>query len=95
MTEKPASYDAHVGVGAEPLVSESAYNKLLREWQPRKRMIPRDIASHPITLRKVMAELDALGQSKAGDCIQSLVFELQISRNRERRFADELIDLSR
>ena len=70
---------------------ESPYNALLRQWQFRNRLTPRDVASHPQTLGRVMAEIDQVGPSEAGDCIQSLVFELQIARNRDQRFADELM----
>ena len=71
--------------------TESPYNALLREWRGRVRTTGRDVASHPQTLRRVMAALDAGGPSEAGDCIQSLVFELEIARNRAQRFADELM----
>lgn len=70
---------------------ESPHSALLREWQHRERTMGRDVAHHPQTLRRVMADLDALGPSESGDCIQSLVFELEIARNRAKRFADELI----
>jgi len=79
----------------EPNVSESPHNALLREWQHRVRTMGRDVAHHPKTLRSVMADLDAIGPSEAGDCIQSLVFELQIARSRAQRFADERISISR
>jgi len=72
-------------------VDESPHNALLREWQFRHRVMPRDVASHPKTLGRVMAEMDTDGPSEAGDCIQSLVFELQIARERAKRFADELM----
>lgn len=73
------------------MVRESPYNALLREWQRRPRTMGRDVASHPITIRRIMETLDANGPSEAGDCIHSLVFELQIAMNRAQRFADELM----
>lgn len=82
-------------VDGAQLDSESPYNALLREWQHRQRTIGRDVGHHPRTLLRVMGALDAIGPSEAGDCIQSLVFELQIQKNRVQRLADELISLSR
>ena len=69
------------------------HDALLSEWRDRPRTLPRDVASHPITLRRVMDDLDATGRSEAGDCIQSLVFELQIARNRAERIAGELMSI--
>lgn len=65
-------------------VSESPYNGLLREWQYRARTMGRDVAIHPATLARVLADLDKTGKSEAGDCIQSLVFEIQIMKNRNQ-----------
>ena len=64
-------------------MSESPYNTLLRDWQYRARTMGRDVAIHPKTLARVLSDLDQTGKSEAGDCIQSLVFEIQIMRNRE------------
>lgn len=73
----------------------SAHNQLLHEWQDRPRLLGRDTGHHPQTLRRVVAELDAGGPSEAADCIQSLVFELEIVRNRANRFAEELLMVSK
>lgn len=69
---------------------ECPYDALLAEWAPRQRVTGKYVASHPVTLREVMRQLDELGPTKTGDCIQSLVFELVIARNRAKRFAEEL-----
>lgn len=57
-------------------------NDLLKEWQDRFRILGRDAAIHPYVLRRVMAALDKAGPSEAGDCIQSLVFEAGLLRER-------------
>jgi len=69
---------------------ECPYQTLLRDWQRRPRMMGRDQASHPLTLRMVMEELDKQGRSEAGDCIQSLVFELHMAKNRNERLSEEI-----
>ncbi len=71
---------------ASALLSDpDPYNELLKEWKSRERMIGRDTASHPITLKRILNDLDSYGCSEAGDAIQSLVFEIVIARNRAER----------
>ena len=65
------------------------YNDVLRDFSNRERTVGRDRAAHPGFVAKVLADLDAVGPSVAGDVIQSLVFSLQVAMNRAEMFAEE------
>lgn len=69
------------------------YNEILRENEQRRRLLGRDVAHHPVTIRRVLAEhRRANGLSEAGDVIQSLVWRLVLADQRAARFSDELCD---
>ena len=65
------------------------YNDVLRDFSNRERTVGRDRAAYPGFVAKVLADLDAIGPSVAGDVIQSLVFNLQVSINRAEMFCDK------
>jgi len=74
----------------ELIACAGAHNRLLAEISERSRLLGRDVASHPKTVRRVLADLDSKGPSEAGDVIHSLLFELALAQVRAARFADEL-----
>ena len=76
-------------------VFATSYNELLREWEHRDRLLGQQEASHPLTLQRVMSDLDAIGQSKAGDCIQSLVLQLQLEWDRAQEVSFAYAKLTR
>ena len=62
----------------------STWNDLLTEWVKRPPMA-RYVAGHPKTVREVVSDLDARGETAAANTIHSLVFELALMRSRAIR----------
>jgi hypothetical protein len=73
-----------------PLEAFDPYNALLRDYEHRSRLLGRDVAHHPRTIRRVLDALDASGPTEAGDVIQSLVWRLVLAKLRADRFVKEL-----
>lgn len=73
----------------DPIVSNTI-NELLTEIKERTRIIDRDVAHHPDTVRRVLSGLDAAGPSEAGDVIHSLLWRCAILEDRSRRFGKAL-----
>ena len=59
----------------ESVVCSGADNALLGRLEKRARILGKYVAAHPMTVERVLAELDATGPSEAGDVIQSLLWE--------------------
>lgn len=73
----------------------SAFSGLLvhLDKQNRPRILDRDDACEASEVARVLASLDALGPSEAGDVIHSLLWRAALAENRAQRFAQELMCL--
>lgn len=59
----------------EQTVCNGPENKLLARLERRPRLLDRHEAAHPMTVERVLAALDAVGPSEAGDVIHSLLWK--------------------
>lgn len=79
----------------DKLVCEGPRNKLLGKLTERSRLLGKYEAAHPATVERVLAALDAVGPSEAGDVIQSLLWELVTTEQLAAQLSEMLAENER
>lgn len=74
----------------ERSVVDGPYNKLLGDLLRREMILRRHESSHPVTIARVIAALDANGPSEAGDVIHGLLYAMVNAEHRAAVMADLL-----
>lgn len=80
--------DRHHSSLNELSVVDGPYNKLLGDLARRKMILRRHESSHPVTIARVMAALDADGPSEAGDVIHGLLYAMVNAEHRAAVMSD-------
>jgi hypothetical protein len=79
----------------EQAVCDGSENKLLAQLEKRSRLLNRHEAAHPMTVERVLAALDAIGPSEAGDVIQSLLWAKVKSDHLAAALSDQMAEIDR
>lgn len=74
----------------EQAVCDGPENQLLARVKVRVRLLNSHEAAHPVTVERVLAALDAVGPSEAGDVIQSLLWKKVQSDHLAASLSDEI-----
>lgn len=74
----------------ELVVCNGPNNALLAKLVDRARLLGKYTAAHPVTVERVLADLDRLGPSESGDVIHSLLWAAVEAQHRAAVMADML-----
>jgi hypothetical protein len=70
-----------------------ASSELLKQFESRARLLDRDAAYHPSTVRSALEALDKVGPSEIGDIIHSLFWHATLVERRAHRFSQAILEL--